>query len=304
MKPFRYIKRRIERFFYNAYQRRLESEANTWTIPRHIGVILDGNRRYAKASGLENAIKGHHEGANKLEEVLHWCDELGVEIFSIWIFSLDNFKRAAHEVEGILELIEGKMRELATIEGLHTNQIKVRAMGQIELLPPSLQEAIREAEEATQHYEKFILNIAVAYGGREEIVEAFRGHLKAESDSGKSVRQIADELTVDKITPYLYTSNLPDPELIIRTSGEVRLSGFYSWQSVYSEFYFCLGRVVVDTRLHKIGSTVILRWILRWRWIDCNELSLQKALRSWWEQKIDFLRALRAYSQRKRRFGK
>ena len=267
MKPFRYIKRQIEKFFYKAYQRRLESDANTWKIPRHIGVILDGNRRYAKASGLENVIRGHHEGANKLEEVLHWCDELGVEIFSIWIFSLDNFKRAAHEVEGILGLIEGKMRELVTIEGLHANQIKVRAMGQIELLPPSLQEAIREAEEATQHYEKFILNVAVAYGGREEIIEAFRGHLKAESDSGKSVRQIADELTVDKITPYLYTSNLPDPELIIRTSGEVRLSGFLLWQSVYSEFYFC------DT---------------------------------YWPsfRKIDFLRALRAYSQRKRRFGK
>ena len=266
MKPFHSIKNRVEKFFYNTYQRRLESEATAWNIPRHIGVILDGNRRYAKASGLGDVIEGHHEGANKLEEVLHWCDELGVEIFSIWIFSLDNFKRAAHEVEGILGLIERKMRELVTIEGLHTNQIKVRAMGQIDLLPSSLQEAIREAEAATQHYDKFILNVAVAYGGREEIIEAFRGHLKAESESGKSIHQIADELTVDKIAPYLYTSNLPDPELIIRTSGEVRLSGFLLWQSVYSEFYFC------DT---------------------------------YWPsfRKIDFLRALRAYSQRKRRFG-
>jgi len=267
MKPFRYLKNRIERSFYNAYQRRLEGEASTWNIPRHIGVILDGNRRYAKASGLDNIIKGHHKGANKLEEVLQWCDELGVEIFSIWIFSLDNFKRAAHEVEGILALIEQKMRELVTIEGLHTNQIKVRAMGQIELLPTSLQEAIRQAEEATRHYEKFILNVAVAYGGREEIIEAFRHHLKAESQTGKPVHEIAEELTVDKITPYLYTSDLPDPELIIRTSGEIRLSGFLLWQSVYSEFYFC------DT---------------------------------YWPsfRKIDFLRALRAYSQRKRRFGK
>ena len=266
MNPLKYLKNRIERLFYKAYQRRLEGEANTWKIPRHIGVILDGNRRYAKASGFDSVIKGHHEGADKLEEVLHWCDELGVEIFSIWIFSLDNFKRAADEVEGILGLIERRMRELVTIEGLHTNQIKVRAMGQIELLPLSLQEAIRHAEEATQHYDKFILNVAVAYGGREEIVEAFRRHLKTESNTGKEVHQIAEELTVDKITPYLYTSNLPDPELIIRTSGEVRLSGFLLWQSVYSEFYFC------DT---------------------------------YWPsfRKIDFLRALRAYSQRKRRFG-
>ena len=217
---------------------------------------------------LTTSLRGTTEGADKLEEVLHWCDELGVEIFSIWIFSLDNFKRAAHEVEGILGLIEGKMRELVTIEGLHTNQIKVRAMGQIELLPPSLQEAIQEAEKRTQHYDKFILNVAVAYGGREEIIEAFRGHLKAEGASVVNrFHQIADELTVDKITPYLYTSDLPDPELIIRTSGEVRLSGFLLWQSVYSEFYFC------DT---------------------------------YWPsfRKIDFLRALRAYSQRKRRFGK
>ena len=266
MNPLKFLKNKIEKRFYSAYQKRLEAEAGTWNIPRHIGVILDGNRRYAKASGLDNVIKGHYQGADKLEEVLHWCDELGVEIFSIWIFSLDNFKRADDEVEGILGLIERKLRELVTIEGLHANQIKVRAMGQIELLPPSLQEAIRQAEEATQNYDKFILNVAVAYGGREEIIEAFRGHLKAEIQNGKDAEQILEELSVDKIAPYLYTSNLPDPELIIRTSGEVRLSGFLLWQSVYSEFYFC------DT---------------------------------YWPsfRKIDFLRALRAYSERKRRFG-
>ncbi len=267
MTPLKFLKNRIERLFYKVYQKRLEAEANTWNIPHHIGVILDGNRRYAKASGFDNVVKGHHDGADKLEEVLHWCDELGVKIFSIWIFSLDNFKRADEEVESILGLIERRMRELVNIEGLHTNQIKVRAMGQIELLPPSLQEAIRDAEIATQHYDRFILNVAVAYGGREEIIEAFRGHLKVETGKGKDISQIAEELSVDKIAPYLYTSNLPDPELIIRTSGEIRLSGFLLWQSVYSEFYFC---------------------------------------ETYWPsfRKIDFLRALRAYSQRKRRFGK
>lgn len=267
MKPFKYLKFRIEKWFYNTYQKRLEAEAGTWKIPRHIGVILDGNRRYAKATGLDNVIKGHYQGADKLEEVLHWCDELGVEIFSIWIFSLDNFNREDDEVKGILGLIERKMRELATIEGLHTNQIKVRAMGEIERLPQSLQEAIRDAEEATKNYDKFILNVAVAYGGREEIIEACRGHINAEIRDGKDAQQIAEELSVDKIAQYLYTSNLPDPELIIRTSGEIRLSGFLLWQSVYSEFYFC------DT---------------------------------YWPsfRKIDFLRAIRDYSQRKRRFGK
>ena len=267
MKPFKYLKHQIEKKFYAAYQRQLEAEAGSWNIPKHIGVILDGNRRYAKATGLDNVIKGHYEGADKLEEVLHWCDELGVEIFSIWIFSLDNFNRADDEVEGILGLIERKMRELVTIKGLHKNQIKVRAMGQIERLPQSLQEAIKQAEEATKNYDNFILNVAVAYGGREEIIEAFKGYLKAESGNGKDVIQIADDLSVDKISQYLYTSDLPDPELIIRTSGEVRLSGFLLWQSVYSEFYFC------DT---------------------------------YWPsfRKIDFLRAIRDYSHRKRRFGK
>ena len=159
------------------------------------------------------------------------------------------------------------MRDLVTIKGLHTNQIKVRAMGEIELLPKSLQEAIRAAEEATKDYDKFILNVAVAYGGREEIIEACREHLNAELAAGKDLAQVADELSVDQITPHLYTSNLPDPELIIRTSGEIRLGGFLLWQSAYSEFYFC------DT---------------------------------FWPsfRKIDFLRAIRDYSQRRRRFGR
>jgi short-chain Z-isoprenyl diphosphate synthase len=159
------------------------------------------------------------------------------------------------------------MRSLLTIEGLHTNQIKVRPIGKIELLPPSLQEAIRDVEEATKNYDEFILNVAVAYGGREEIVEAFRSHLRSEVAAGKDLAQVAEELSVGKITPHLYTSNLPDPDLIVRTSGEVRLSGFLLWQSAYSEYYFC------DT---------------------------------YWPgfRKIDFLRAIRDYSQRERRFGK
>ena len=262
-----FIKNRIKKLFYAAYQRRLEREASGWQIPYHIGIILDGNRRYAKEHGFMDIIKGHYDGANKLEEFLHWCDELGVKIVSIWIFSLDNFKREEYEVTGILGLIEKKMRELVTIEGLHKNQIKVRPMGKIELLPPSLQEAIRAAEEATKNYDKFILNVAVAYGGREEIIEAFRSHFKAELAKGKDPIQIADELSADKISPHLYTSDQPDPELIIRTSGEIRLGGFLLWQSAYSEYYFC------DT---------------------------------YWPafRKIDFLRAIRDYSHRQRRFGK
>ena len=267
MNPLKFLKGSIKKVFYNIYQQRLEREASHWKIPYHIGVVLDGNRRYAAQNGFANVIRGHYDGADKLEDVLHWCDELGVKIFSIWIFSLDNFKREKSEVTGILNLIEKKMRDLVTIKGLHTNQIKVRAMGEIELLPKSLQEAIRAAEEVTKDYDKFILNVAVAYGGREEIIEACREHLNAELAAGKDLAQVADELSADRITPHLYTSNLPDPDLIIRTSGEIRLGGFLLWQSAYSEFYFC------DT---------------------------------FWPsfRKIDFLRAIRDYSQRQRRFGK
>ena len=271
MLPLQFIKKKIKQLFYVLYQKRLEREASQWQIPYHIGIILDGNRRYAKTEGFFDAARrqyGHSEGGDKLEEVLHWCDELGVKIVSIWICSLDNFtNREEDEVAEIFNVIETKMRSLLTIEGLHTNQIKVRPMGNLELLPLSLQEAIRDVEEATKNYDKFILNVAVAYGGREEIVEAFRRHLKSELAEGKVPDEIATELSADKITAHLYTSNLPDPDLIIRTSGEIRLSGFMLWQSAYSEYYFC------DT---------------------------------YWPsfRKIDFLRAIRDYSHRERRFGR
>ena len=271
MQPLQFIKKKIKQLFYVLYQKRLEREASQWQIPYHIGIILDGNRRYAKTEGFFDASKrqyGHSEGGDKLEEVLHWCDELGVKIVSIWICSLDNFvNREEEEVAEIFNVIETKMRSLLTIEGLHTNQIKVRPMGNLKLLPPSLQEAIRDVEEATKNYDKFILNVAVAYGGREEIVEAFRRHLKSELAEGKVPDEIAAGLSADKITAHLYTSNLPDPDLIIRTSGEIRLSGFMLWQSAYSEYYFC------DT---------------------------------YWPsfRKIDFLRAIRDYSHRERRFGR
>ena len=166
----------------------------------------------------------------------------------------------------ILTLIEEKIRDMIVDHKVHKNQIRIRSMGRINLLPLSLQNAIYDAEEATKHYNQFILNIAVAYGGREEIIDAIQQHLYTEAESKKDIHQIADELTTELISPYLYTSQLPDPDLIIRTSGEVRLSGFLLWQSVYSEFYFC---------------------------------------ETYWPalRKIDFLRAIRDYSNRKRRFG-
>lgn len=253
--------------FYTLYRLRLEAEASTWNIPRHIGIIMDGNRRFARDQQLLRVTDGHIRGADKLDEVLNWCEELGVSVMTVWIFSLDNFQRDPAEVDMLMELFERKFLELVTHPRIHQNQIRVRSLGKVDVLPESVQGAIRDAEAATCHYTRRALNIGVAYGGREEIIDAFSRYLRDQAAKGVSTEQIADRLDPDCIAPYLYTSPLPDPDLIIRTSGEVRLSGFLLWQSVYSEYYFC------DT---------------------------------FWPafRKIDFLRALRDYNDRRRRFGR
>ncbi len=267
MKIWPIIREAFKSAFYYLYQKQLERQAHQWDIPQHIGIILDGNRRFAKMQGFANIARGHYEGADKLEDVLNWCDEFGVKIVSIWVFSLDNFKREPDEVSAILDVIEKKMHELAHHKNVHANRIKVRSMGRVDLLPESLQQTIRQAEEATKDYDSFLLNVAVAYGGREEIIDAFKEYLRKSKAEGKTLDEIIAEVDVEKIDPHLYTSDLPDPDLIIRTSGEIRLSGFLLWQSAYSEYYFC------DT---------------------------------YWPafRKIDLLRAMRDYSMRQRRFGK
>ena len=253
--------------FYALYRMRLEAASASWRIPRHIGIIMDGNRRFARFLKLGSIKEGHARGADKLEDVLNWCEEAGVEVITIWIFSLDNFKRDPAEVSGLMELFEKKFLELAKHPRIHRNQIRVRFLGQVEVLPDPVRKAIVDAEAATAMYSRRKLNVGVAYGGREEIIDAFRGFLLDQASRGIGTEEIARGLEPASIEPYLYTSDLPDPDLIIRTSGEVRLSGFLLWQSVYSEFYFC------DTH-----------W---------------PAFR-----KIDFLRALRDYDRRQRRFGR
>ena len=253
--------------FYSVYQMHLEGECSNWDIPQHIGIIMDGNRRFARANGFLNLLDGHARGADKLDEVLNWCEEAGVGVVTVWIFSMDNFNREPSEVDGLMKLFEKKFLELVEHPRIHRNQVRVRTLGRIDVLPESVQKAIRDAERATAKYSRRILNIVVAYGGRQEIVDAFRSHLRDEGRRGRSLDEVCDSLQPESIEPYLYTSHVPDPDLIIRTSGEIRLSGFLLWQSVYSEFYFC------DTH-----------W---------------PAFR-----KIDFLRALRAYNQRLRRYGR
>jgi short-chain Z-isoprenyl diphosphate synthase len=252
---------------YRLYESRLQAEIRREPLPRHIGLILDGNRRFARRLGLTDVIQGHERGAAKLEEALEWFEELGIRMVTIWILSTENLTRSQEELHGLLSLIEQKMRETAVDPKIHRRQVRIRAIGQLDVLPASLRDAIRIAEEATGRYENFFLNVAVGYGGRQEVVDAVKGLLHDWGREGLTPDQIADRLTADVIGKYLYTYDLPDPDLIIRTSGEVRLSGFLLWQSVYSEYYFC---------------------------------------DAYWPafRKIDLLRAIRSYQHRQRRFGR
>ena len=236
-------------------------------MPHHIGIILDGNRRSAHRRGVSAAHLIYEAGAEKLDDVLDWCGELGIGAVTLWVFSTENLNRPAIEVSGILSTIQSKLRKLVDDPQIHRRRVQVRAVGKLDLLPESVLEAIRAAEQATEAYDAMILTIAVAYGGRDEIVDAFRALLRAKIQQGEKLEHIIDQITPETIGAHLYTADLPDPDLIIRTSGEIRLSGFLLWQSAYSEFYFT----------------------------DVN----------WPEfRKIDFLRAIRSYQQRQRRFGR
>jgi short-chain Z-isoprenyl diphosphate synthase len=255
----------VRRFLYFVYERLLSREIKQALIPTHLGLILDGNRRYAREMGFDDVAEGHREGARKLDAVLQWCAELDVKIVTIWVLSPDNIHRNKEEVEGLFRVIKEKMEELSNNPIIRHNGYRIRTVGNLDALPDGVREAIRRSEESTRNNGERILNIAIAYGGREEIVEAVKRAIREKEFA--SVDQLASCLTAEDISNHLYTCGIPDPDLIIRTSGEIRLSGFLLWQSAYSEFYFC----------------------------D----ALWPAFR-----KIDFLRAIRSYQHRTRRFGK
>jgi short-chain Z-isoprenyl diphosphate synthase len=236
-------------------------------MPRHVGIILDGNRRAAEAKGISEAHLIYKAGAEKLDDVLDWCEELQISAVTLWVFSTENLRRPATEVSGILSAIQEKLRKLVDDPEIHRQRVRVRAVGKLEVLPQSVVRTIRAAEQATDTYDAMTLNIAVAYGGRQEIVDAFRALLRVKLKEGYKLEDVIEQITAEAISGHLYTAGLPDPDLIIRTSGEIRLSGFLLWQSAYSEFYF------TDVN-----------------WPDFR--------------KIDFLRAIRSYQQRLRRFGR
>jgi len=257
----------IKGLIYRFYENKLLSEVRNIPPPRHVGLILDGNRRFAIEKGLRTISEGHKMGADKLDEVLSWCEELKIRNITVWVFSTENLSRSQEEVKELLRVIEWKIRQLSTDPLTHKRRMKIKTIGKMELLPETTRRAIKEAEDATRNYENFSLNIALGYGGRQEIADAFKDLVRKKLSNGVSLEDIVGDITPDEIGRHLYTLDLPDPDLLIRTSGEIRMSGFLLWQSAYSEFYFC-----------------DVYW---------------PAFR-----KIDFLRAIRSYQQRERRFGR
>ncbi len=212
--------------------------------------------------GNIDVVKGHEIGVDTLEKVLDWSIELGIEIITAYAFSTENFNRPQHEVEGLMNLFVVNFKRLVTHEKIHKNEVRVKVVGRTELLPDNVKEAINEAEESTKHYTKRLFNIAIGYDGRLEIIDSFKKIIKDVQDGKISI----DDVDEDLVSKNLYTEGLDDPNLIIRTSGEERLSGFLLWQSSYSELYFCE--------------------------------TLWPELR-----KVDFIRAIRSYQARDRRFG-
>ena len=251
----------IRRILYPAYEARVAKFLPEDRIPKHVGVMLDGNRRWAKAVGLDTA-GGYQAGADNIFPLLEWCEEVGVEVVTLWLLSSDNLtSRPPEQLQGLLGIIEGAVDSLAA-----TGRWRVHPVGALDLLPAATAERLKAAEDATRDVDGLLVNIAVGYGGRREIADAVRSLLHEHAAAGTSLEELADVIDVDHIAAHLYTKGQPDPDLVIRTSGEQRLGGFLLWQSAQSEFYFCEAL-----------------------WPDFR--------------KVDFLRAIRAYAERERRFG-
>jgi short-chain Z-isoprenyl diphosphate synthase len=255
----------IWRIVYRIYERKLAGQVSGAPKPRHVGIILDGNRRHARANGL-NAEETYARGAAKLDDILAWSAELGIPMVTLWVFSPDNLSRPEAEIGSIFGALEAKMRQLVDDPYIHSRGVRVTAIGRRDTLPGPLLAAISAAEEATRDNNQLTVTLAVGYGGREEITDAVRSMILASAADGLTTSQAAAAVTPDAIRRHLYVADMPDPDLIIRTSGEIRLSGFLLWQSVHSELFFC----------------------------DLNWPAFRR---------IDYLRAVRSFQLRNRRFG-
>jgi len=226
----------VTRLLYRLYEWRLTRKIVHQPLPRHIGLILDGHRRFARATGM-SVLAGYALGADKTEELLRWCTALGIPTVTVWLLSTENLERDADEVRAILGVLEKRISDWAR-NGLAAELgMQIRPIGKLDLLPPAALDVLRHAERSTREHSRLRVNVAVGYGGRQEIVDAVRACLRDREPC--SIEIAINALTPDAVAKYLYTYDCPDPDLIIRTSGELRLSGFMLWQSAHSEFYFC-----------------------------------------------------------------
>lgn len=251
----------LKSIIYPLYEARLFRKLDLASTPKHIGVILDGNRRWAKAN-LASSKSGHSAGARKIIDFLSWCEETNVKVVTLWMLSTDNLGRERNELDSLLEIIAESVEALAQF-----GRWKLHVVGATDLLPEWLTLRLADAIAKSPERQELVVNLAIGYGGRREITDAVRQLLQENLAQGENLESAIGNLSIDEISRHLYTAGQPDPDLVIRTSGEQRLSGFLLWQSTHSEFYFCEAF-----------------------WPDFRRL--------------DFLRALRAFAQRNRRFGK
>ena len=241
---------------------KLQEEVTKYPVPQHLAIIMDGNRRFAKNFGLTEEA-GHLFGRDKLEEVLDWCFDLNIKVLTVYAFSLENFERSTQEVRTLMTLCQEELERAKKDSRIHKNKVRVRVIGHLDSLPNDIQQSAQQIMDMTEHYEKYQFNIALAYGGREEIV----GAMKQIADDVVRGKVAIGDISETTMSSYLYTNGIPDPDLILRTSGEERISNFLLWQLAYSELYFS----------------------------DVYWPALQKR---------DFLNAIRTYQQRKRRYGR
>lgn len=248
---------------YRLYARRLRRRIDPASVPEHVAMMIDGNRRWARQLGLHSTAEGYRAGAAKMREFLGWCDELSVDVVSLYLLSVDNLqKRDSREIAGLIEVI-AELAESLSLQG----SWRVQHVGRADILTPELARVLTGVEQRTAGNTGMHVNLAVGYGGRNEIVDAVRSIIGGHEASGGRLEDLAAQLTPEMIGEHLYTGGQPDPDLVIRTSGEQRLSDFLLWQSAHSEFYF----------VEALGPDL---------------------------RHVDFLRAIRDYASRDRRFGK
>jgi short-chain Z-isoprenyl diphosphate synthase len=252
---------------YRIYTRRLRTLVLSRPIPHHVAVILDGNRRWASGAGLREPAAGHRRGADKLGELIDWCAGLGIAELTVWALSIENLSRPRQEVAALTNVLSEELERLAQRAISGGAPVRIRVFGRLGALPAPLSATAQRVQRETGNNDGMCLNVALGYSGRDELVAATQGLVRSLASEGVPLEEIADRIDADGIRRHLFTANHTDPDLIIRTSGEMRLSGFLPWQSSHSEFYF--------TDVY---------------WPAFREL--------------DFLRAVRTYQERERRFGR